>query len=146
KPVLVDPKGVDFSRYRQATAITPNQAEFEAVAGVCADENDLAVKGQRVMETLMLEALLITRSEKGMLLLRKNRKPLQLSTHAREVFDVTGAGDTVIAVLGASLAAGLEFDDATSLANVAAGIVVGKLGTATAGVREIQSAMLSHES
>lgn len=146
KPVLVDPKGVDFSRYRQATAITPNQAEFEAVAGGCLDENDLAAKGQRLMETLMLEALLITRSEKGMLLLRKDRKPLQLSTHAREVFDVTGAGDTVIAVLGASLAAGLEFEDATSLANVAAGIVVGKLGTATASVRELQSAMLNHES
>jgi D-beta-D-heptose 7-phosphate kinase/D-beta-D-heptose 1-phosphate adenosyltransferase len=146
KPVLVDPKGTDFSRYRQATAITPNQAEFEAVVGVCVDENDLAIKGQRLMEALMLEALLITRSEKGMLLLRKNREPLQLSTHAREVFDVTGAGDTVIAVLAASLAAGLEFEEATSLANMAAGIVVGKLGTATASVRELQSAMLNHES
>lgn len=143
--VLVDPKGTDFSRYRGATVITPNQAEFEAVVGYCANENEIIERGQRLLVELELDALLITRSEKGMLLLQQNRGELKLPTHARDVYDVTGAGDTVISVLGAALAAGATLEDATALANTAAGIVVGKLGTATASVAELEIALREHE-
>jgi D-beta-D-heptose 7-phosphate kinase/D-beta-D-heptose 1-phosphate adenosyltransferase len=143
--VLVDPKGNDFSRYRGATVITPNQAEFEAVVGYCANENEIIERGRKLLGDLDLNALLITRSEKGMLLLQQNKSELKLPTHAREVYDVTGAGDTVISVLGAALAAGATMADATALANTAAGIVVGKLGTATATVSELESALREHE-
>jgi D-beta-D-heptose 7-phosphate kinase / D-beta-D-heptose 1-phosphate adenosyltransferase len=145
KPVLVDPKGADFKRYALATAITPNQAEFEVVAGAYSNEQQMIERGQAMLAELELQALLITRSERGMLLLRAGREPLDLPTHARDVFDVTGAGDTVIGVLAAGLAAGLKFSEATSLANLAAGIVVGKLGTAAVTVRELHAAMHAHE-
>jgi D-beta-D-heptose 7-phosphate kinase/D-beta-D-heptose 1-phosphate adenosyltransferase len=145
KPVLIDPKGADFSRYRGATAITPNQAEFEMVVGSCANEEELVERGETMLLNLGLQALLITRSEKGMFLLRADRKPVNFPTHARDVYDVTGAGDTVIGVLGAALAAGLQFPEAADLANVAAGVVVGKLGTATVTVRELHAAMTAHE-
>jgi D-beta-D-heptose 7-phosphate kinase/D-beta-D-heptose 1-phosphate adenosyltransferase len=98
KPVLVDPKGQDFERYRGATLITPNLSEFEAVVGRCTSESDLIARGHQLMKSLALNALLITRSEKGMTLLQQVKPPLNLPTHAREVYDVTGAGDTVIAV------------------------------------------------
>ncbi|MCB1742020.1 MAG: D-glycero-beta-D-manno-heptose-7-phosphate kinase, partial [Gammaproteobacteria bacterium] len=127
-PVLVDPKGRDFSRYRGATLITPNLAEFEAVAGPCADVAELESKARGLLTELALEALLVTRSEHGMSLLRRDQPPLHLPARAREVFDVTGAGDTVIATLATALAAGATLTDATTLANLAAGIVVGKLG------------------
>ncbi|MBN1377709.1 MAG: bifunctional D-glycero-beta-D-manno-heptose-7-phosphate kinase/D-glycero-beta-D-manno-heptose 1-phosphate adenylyltransferase HldE [Gammaproteobacteria bacterium] len=143
--VLVDPKGCDFSRYRGATVITPNQAEFEAVVGYCADEKEIIERGQKLVAELQLEALLITRSEKGVLLLQRNKSALKLPTRAREVYDVTGAGDTVISVLGAALAAGATLADATALANTAAGIVVGKLGTATTSVTELEAALREHE-
>ncbi len=141
KPVLVDPKGQDFSRYRGATLITPNLAEFEAVVGHCANDQEIELKGQALIKALDLTALLITRGEQGMTLLSDNTAPLHLPTHAREVFDVTGAGDTVISVLAASLAAGKSLQDSTLLANIAAGIVVGKLGTATVTLEEFQSAL-----
>lgn len=141
RPVLVDPKGTDFARYRGATLITPNQAEFEAVAGRCRDEGHLVERAERLRDELALEALLVTRSEKGMTLLRAGHPPLHLPARAREVFDVTGAGDTVIAVLAAALAAGEELAEATALANLAAGIVVAKLGTATVSVAELRQAM-----
>jgi D-beta-D-heptose 7-phosphate kinase/D-beta-D-heptose 1-phosphate adenosyltransferase len=144
KRVLVDPKGVDFARYRHASAVTPNQAEFEAVVGPCAGDEEVIDKGQRLLSELNLEALVITRSDKGMLLLRPAEAPLDYPTHARDVFDVTGAGDTVIGVLAAALAAGDDFPEAAALANLAAGVVVGKLGTATATVRELQDAMREH--
>ncbi|MGI8739236.1 MAG: bifunctional D-glycero-beta-D-manno-heptose-7-phosphate kinase/D-glycero-beta-D-manno-heptose 1-phosphate adenylyltransferase HldE [Gammaproteobacteria bacterium] len=145
KPVLVDPKGADFGRYRGATAITPNQAEFEAVTGICANDVEMTAKGQRLLADLELEALLVTRSEKGMLLLRVGSPPLAFPTHASDVFDVTGAGDTVIGVLGAALAVGTSMPEAVALANLAAGVVVRKLGTATASLRELQTARLKHE-
>jgi D-beta-D-heptose 7-phosphate kinase/D-beta-D-heptose 1-phosphate adenosyltransferase len=145
KPVLVDPKGADFSRYYGATAITPNQTEFEAVVGNCATGEDLRAKGRALLTQLGLKALLITRSEKGMLLLCAGCKPLNFPTHARDVFDVTGAGDTVIGVLSAALAAGLNFSAATGLANFAAGVVIGKLGTAAVSARELNAAMHQHE-
>ncbi|MEW5755410.1 MAG: bifunctional D-glycero-beta-D-manno-heptose-7-phosphate kinase/D-glycero-beta-D-manno-heptose 1-phosphate adenylyltransferase HldE [Pseudomonadota bacterium] len=140
-PVLVDPKGSDFAKYRGATLLTPNLSEFEAVVGPCADDADLVAKGEALRAQLHLEALLITRSERGMTLLQQGCEPLHLPAQAREVFDVTGAGDTVISVLAASLAAGLELSEATALANLAAGIVVGKLGTATVSVAELRTAI-----
>ncbi|MBR0566775.1 D-glycero-beta-D-manno-heptose-7-phosphate kinase [Azoarcus sp. L1K30] len=138
-PIIVDPKGTDFSRYRGASVVTPNMAEFEAVVGHCADETTLRTRGEALMEALELDALLITRSERGVTLLQKGVLPLDLPTRARDVFDVTGAGDTVVAVLGAGLACGMSMADATGLANTAAGIVVGKLGTATASLAELSS-------
>ncbi|MCC6208708.1 MAG: bifunctional D-glycero-beta-D-manno-heptose-7-phosphate kinase/D-glycero-beta-D-manno-heptose 1-phosphate adenylyltransferase HldE [Gammaproteobacteria bacterium] len=144
KPVLVDPKGSDFSRYRGATLITPNQAEFETIVGRCAGDEDLIAKGEALRRELQLEALLITRSQRGMTLLRENFPPLHLPARAREVYDVTGAGDTAIAVLAAACAAGADLAEATALANVAAGVVVGKLGTASVSLQELDLALHDH--
>ncbi len=145
KPVLIDPKGNDFARYKGATLMTPNIPEFEAVVGACADEDELVQRGERLRRELELEALLITRSEKGVTLLREGHVPLHLPTRAREVFDVTGAGDTVISVLSAAVAAGQDLAEATSLANLAAGVVVGKLGTATVTPDELRKAMREND-
>ncbi|MTI15598.1 bifunctional D-glycero-beta-D-manno-heptose-7-phosphate kinase/D-glycero-beta-D-manno-heptose 1-phosphate adenylyltransferase HldE [Sansalvadorimonas verongulae] len=139
-PVLADPKGSDFEKYRGATVITPNLSEFEAIVGPCPDETTLVEKGQKLRQELELEALLITRSEHGMTLLRAG-KELHFPAQAREVFDVTGAGDTVIGTLAAGLASGLSLPEATGLANIAAGIVVGKLGTATVSMPELRRAV-----
>ncbi|GAB2788000.1 bifunctional D-glycero-beta-D-manno-heptose-7-phosphate kinase/D-glycero-beta-D-manno-heptose 1-phosphate adenylyltransferase HldE [Halomonas shantousis] len=141
KRVLVDPKGSDFGRYRGASVITPNLGEFEAVVGPCRDDDELAAKGERLRDELALEAVLITRSEKGMTLIREGHAPLHLPTRAREVFDVTGAGDTVIGVLGLALAAGHAYPEAMTLANLAAGLVVAKPGTATLSVAELYTAV-----
>ena len=141
KPVLVDPKGADFSIYRHADLITPNLSEFETVVGKCADQNMLVERGMNMIQQLDLSALLVTRGEHGMTLLSKQQEPLHLPSHAREVFDVTGAGDTVISVLAASLAAKTSLSEATQLANIAAGIVVAKLGTATVSTDELQNAL-----
>ena len=141
KPVLVDPKGTDFERYRGATLITPNLHEFETVVGPCPNEHTLLEKGLKLLDELQIEALLITRSEHGMTLIRKGLPELHLPARAREVFDVTGAGDTVISVLAAGLGAGLEMPEAVALSNIAAGIVVGKLGTATVSMPELRRAV-----
>lgn len=141
KPVLIDPKGSDFSIYRQATLITPNLNEFEQVVGRCENQQQILERGLNLINELELQALLITRGEHGMTLLTRNQEPLHLPTHAREVFDVTGAGDTVISVLAASLATGQLLADATQLANISAGIVVGKLGTATVTSEELSDAL-----
>jgi D-beta-D-heptose 7-phosphate kinase/D-beta-D-heptose 1-phosphate adenosyltransferase len=138
KPVLIDPKALDFSRYRGATLITPNMAEFELMAGACANEQDLIEKGNSLLEQYDLAALLVTRGEHGMTLLSRGASEFHLPAQAREVFDVTGAGDTVISVLAAALAAGEQLPAATALANLAAGIVVGKLGTASVSVPELR--------
>ena len=140
-PVLVDPKGRDFSIYRGATLITPNQGEFEAVAGECTTDAQLAERGWNMIEDLDLAALLVTRSEKGMMLLESGNEPVFLSTQAREVFDVTGAGDTVIATLAGALASGQGLAAAAALANMAAGLVVRKIGVATVTPGEIQVAL-----
>lgn len=140
-PVLVDPKGTDFERYRGATLLTPNFAEFEAVVGNCPSEQILVEKGASLLECLDIDALLITRSEQGMTLLRKDMPELHLPARAREVFDVTGAGDTVISVLATALAAGESLPDAVAMSNIAAGIVVGKLGTATVSMPELRRAI-----
>jgi D-beta-D-heptose 7-phosphate kinase/D-beta-D-heptose 1-phosphate adenosyltransferase len=141
KPVLVDPKGTDFSHYRGATLLTPNLHEFEAVMGHCATEEELVAKGEDLMRELSLDALLITRGEHGMTLLRPGEEEFHLPARAREVFDVTGAGDTVIAVLGAAVAAGEALPAAVALANTAASIVVGQLGTAAVSAPELRRAI-----
>ena len=137
KPVLVDPKGTDFRIYQQASLLTPNFSEFEAVVGKCANQSQIVAKGEKLLAELDLTALLVTRGEQGMTLLTQNQPPLHLPTHAKEVFDVTGAGDTVISILATALAAGMNYAEATTLANMGAGIVVGKMGTATVSVEEL---------
>ena len=130
-PVLVDPKGKDFSRYRGATLLTPNRKEFEMVVGECHCEAELISKGQAALVEQQIQALLITRGEAGMTLLQQDRDPIHLPARAREVFDVTGAGDTVIALLAASIASGSSIEDAIVLANIAAGIVISRMGAAS---------------
>ncbi len=129
KPVLVDPKGEDWDKYRGATLVTPNLGEFRQVAGRWTDEADLERRAQALRQRLDAGALLVTRSEEGMSLY-SDAGTLTIPAQAREVFDVSGAGDTVIATLGALLAAGAPIEDAVAIANEAAGVVVGKLGTA----------------
>jgi D-glycero-beta-D-manno-heptose-7-phosphate kinase len=138
KSVLVDPKGDDYSRYKGATLLTPNKSEFREVAGRWKSEDDLTERAQKLRRDLDLEALLITRSEEGMTLYRESG-PFHIPAVAREVYDVSGAGDTVIAILGVMLAAGASFAEAVQLANKAAGIVVGKLGTAVVHPEELFS-------
>lgn len=138
KPVIVDPKGTDYTPYTGATLITPNMTEFEAVVGHCADENEIIEKGLALRARLELDALLVTRSEQGMTLLRPDREPLHLPTEAREVFDVTGAGDTVIATLGTALGSGKDLETSCRLGNIAAGIVVGKFGTSPITALELE--------
>ncbi|WP_417226732.1 bifunctional D-glycero-beta-D-manno-heptose-7-phosphate kinase/D-glycero-beta-D-manno-heptose 1-phosphate adenylyltransferase HldE [Amphritea sp.] len=140
-PVLVDPKGTDFERYRGATLLTPNMGEFEAVVGVCQLEQELVEKAQLLVQQLGLEAILVTRSEKGMTLIKPGQNEIHFPAHAREVFDVTGAGDTVISTLATALAAGESLEVATGLANIAAAIVVGKLGTAAISGPELRRAV-----
>ena len=136
KPVLVDPKGDDYSRYRGATLVTPNLTEFRQVAGSWKTEADLTRKAHALMRRLQLEALLITRSEEGMTLYRR-RTRVHVPAQTREVYDVSGAGDTVIATLGVMLASGVDFGEAVRIANRAAGIVVGKFGTAVVSPEEL---------
>jgi len=140
-PVLIDPKGTDFARYRGATLLTTNLSEFEAVVGKCRTEQEIVERGMKLIADCDLSALLVTRSENGMSLLQPGKAPLHLPTQAQEVFDVTGAGDTVIGVLAAALAAGDSLEEACFLANAAAGVVVGKLGTSTVSIVELENAI-----
>lgn len=143
-PVLVDPKGVDFGRYAGATLITPNMSEFEAVVGPCASDADIVSRGCQLRDELKLHALLVTRSEKGMTLLERGKGALHLPTRAQEVYDVTGAGDTVVATLAAGLASGMPLEEAVALSNAAAGVVVAKVGTATITPAELRQALDQH--
>ena len=144
-PVLVDPKGSDFDKYRGADLITPNMTEFEAVVGSVESEADLFEKAQHLMTQLDISALLVTRSEHGMSLIRKDQPEFHLPAIAKEVSDVTGAGDTVISTLASTLAAGGDLEQAVTLANVAASIVVSKLGTATVSGPELQVEYQRHQ-
>jgi rfaE bifunctional protein kinase chain/domain len=137
KPVLVDPKGEDYARYRGATLLTPNRGELREVVGRWKNDEDLAEKAQRLRVELDLDALLVTRSEEGMTLFHPEGM-LHVPATAREVYDVSGAGDTVIATLAVMLGSGLDLPAAMPLANLAAGIVVGKLGTAVATLDELR--------
>lgn len=136
KPVLVDPKGTDYSRYAGASVITPNRAELQQVVGSWRNDDELRTKAQQLRESLQLQAILVTRSEEGMSLFT-GQGDLHVKAQAREVFDVTGAGDTVIATLATMVAAGLDLKDAVPIANKAGGIVVGKFGTATVSYEEL---------
>ena len=140
KKVIVDPKGTAFEKYRGATLITPNKSEFEAVVGGFESDLSLMEKGELLRSQLALDALLVTRGEDGMSLLQADIPAVHLPTYAQEVFDVTGAGDTVIGTLAASLASGSSLEDSVTLANYAAGVVVGKLGTATVNTFELLQA------
>lgn len=144
-PTLIDPKGTDFERYRGATLLTPNMSEFEAVVGHCKDDAEIVEKGLKLITDFELTALLVTRSEKGMTLLRPNQAPFHLPTQAKEVYDVTGAGDTVISVLATAIADGRPYEEACYLANAAAGVVVGKLGTSTVTPTELENAIHHRE-
>ncbi len=136
KPILIDPKGSDYSRYQQATVITPNRAELQQVIGGWSGEEDLRTKVQALRAQLQLDAVLLTRSEEGMTLFDAEGQ-LHVSAQAREVFDVTGAGDTVIATMATLVGAGLSLREAVPLANRAGGLVVGKFGTATVSYEEL---------
>jgi rfaE bifunctional protein kinase chain/domain len=136
KPVLIDPKGTDYERYAGATVITPNRSELQQVVGAWKDAGELRAKAQKLREALRLDALLVTLGEDGMTLFDAQGEA-HVDANAREVFDVTGAGDTVIATLAALVAAGMPLREAMPLANKAGGIVVGKFGTATVSYEEL---------
>lgn len=138
KAVLIDPKGSDYSRYAGATVITPNRSELQQVVGAWRNEDELAAKARQLRESLRVDALLVTLGEDGMTLFDAQGQA-HVPAQAREVFDVTGAGDTVIATLAALVAAGLDPREAMPLANKAGGIVVGKFGTATVSYEELFS-------
>jgi len=138
KMVIVDPKGTDFSRYKGAFAVTPNEKEMERVAPIkITGKEDLERAAEYLMTLTRAEAILITRGKDGMILYRKKQKPHEIQTRAREVYDVTGAGDTVVSVFGMALFSGFNFEEAAWLANSAASIVVGKIGTAVVTLKEI---------
>ncbi len=136
KPILIDPKGSDYSRYKNASVITPNLAELRQVMGPWLDESDLQTKCQNLRQQLGLEAVLLTRSDEGMTLFDADGH-LHIDAQAREVFDVTGAGDTVIATMATLVAAGMSLRQALPLANRAGGLVVGKFGTASVSYEEL---------
>lgn len=138
-PILVDPKGNDFSKYHGATILTPNIGEFEAIVGKCYNNKQLIYNGMKLINDFEWSALLITQSENGMTLLQPEKKVLHFPSQAKEVFDVTGAGDTVISVLAASLSTGKSLEKSCLLANIAAGISVGKLGTSTVNKKDIET-------
>jgi D-beta-D-heptose 7-phosphate kinase/D-beta-D-heptose 1-phosphate adenosyltransferase len=141
-PLLVDPKVAHFSLYRRVAVITPNQTEAEQATGIrIRSAADLTAAGKRIVAMLGCRAALITRGEHGMTLFEGRRRPLNIPTAARDVFDVTGAGDSVIATLGLALCAGATLPEAAALANYAAGVVVGKLGTAAATPDELLGAV-----
>ena len=144
KPVLVDPKGEDYSRYRGATLVTPNRAELRAVIGDWNSETALTTKAQSLRQRLGIGAMLVTRSEEGMTLYRRGSR-LHVPAQAREVYDVSGAGDTVIATIAVMLAAGQDLESAVRIANRAAGIVVGKFGTAVVQPDELFAAEQTEE-
>lgn len=137
--IFIDPKGSNYQKYKNADLITPNRQELAQVVGNWHDENDLILRAENLRKDLNLKALLVTRSEEGMTLIGENNLVINQPARALEVYDVSGAGDTVIATLSAARAAGADWDLAMQFATLAAGIVVGKLGTATVSVEEIKT-------
>lgn len=141
-PVVVDPKGNDYARYSGATLLTPNRSEASEASGVpIVDAASLSAAGTKILQTAQLDALVLTRSEEGMSLFHSDGRQIDLATTAREVFDVSGAGDTVLSLIGVGLAAKLSLQQAATVANIAAGIVVAKVGTSTVSCREILHAV-----
>ncbi len=141
KAIIIDPKGDDFSKYRGATLITPNTSEFEAVVGPCPTEEILFKKAELLRDELALDALLVTRSEKGMTLFEKGKAPVTFSARAQDVYDVTGAGDTVIAMIASHLAQGIPLPQSCKIANAAASLVVGKMGASYVTKEELDYAL-----
>jgi len=140
-PVVIDPKGNDYFKYRGATLLTPNRKEAQAASGIAiVDEVSLGNAGRNLQRELDLDALVLTRSEEGMSLFLRDGRELHMPTKAREVFDVSGAGDTVLSLIGVGLAAGLDLEQAAKISNLAAGVVVGKVGTSTVSPEEILQA------
>lgn len=144
-PVIIDPKGSDYTRYQGATLITPNMKEFEAVAGVADSEADFESRAHKLRTDLELEYLLVTRSEKGMSLFTKDGSHINSPAKAIEVYDVSGAGDTVIALMALAMAPDFSNAERLELANTVAGIVVGKLGTAVASIEEVVTKLVESE-
>ena len=145
KPIIIDPKGTDFQKYKGATIITPNLSEFESVVGQCNNEQELVDKGLGLVQELSLDALLITRGEHGMTLIRLDAPELHLPARAQEVFDVSGAGDTVIAYIASGVANGKSLFNATEIANDAAGISVGKFGTTVVNEKDLLNSNQKHK-
>lgn len=145
KKVFIDPKGTDFKKYNGASLITPNVSEFEGVVGRCESNDDMVERLHCLRASLNMEAILLTRSEDGMTLMMSSGNPYHQAAKAKEVFDVTGAGDTVIACMGVCVASGLSFPEATLLANAAAGVAVGVLGTSAASLSDINRVILDKE-
>lgn len=141
-PVLVDPKHKDYQRYSGATILTPNLKEFESIVGPCRDLSDITQKAHELLKKVTIESLLITLGKEGMVYVAPGKEAVHFSAQARDVFDVTGAGDTVIAVLAAGIAAGMDILQAIELANLGAGIVVGRLGAQAVTLSDLQHALL----
>lgn len=141
KPVFVDPKSTDFRIYQGATLLTPNRREFEAVVGVCDNEKEIQKKGLKLLKACNMEALLVTRGEQGMTLIQRDQSKVDFPAFAKQVYDVTGAGDTVIACLALSYTMQNDLIQAAQLANIAASIVVGKLGASTISSAELRRAL-----
>jgi len=147
KIAIADPKGLDFSKYSGVSVLTPNQKEASLASGIeITDESTLAEAGNNIMQIAGIDKLLITCGKDGMVFIRPNQAPSKISAKARQVYDVSGAGDTVLAVLGLAIAAGESFENAMALANAAAGIVVGKVGTATVSKQELINALQPDDS
>ncbi len=143
KITIADPKGLDFSKYSGISLLTPNKKEAALASGIeIADELSLFKAGKKILETVRIDKLLITCGKDGMVFFERNSKPYKIRTEARQVYDVSGAGDTVLSVLGLAIASGFSFKNGAALANTAAGIVVGKVGTATVSKEELASALI----
>ena len=145
KLILVDPKSEDISRYSGADLITPNMHELERIVGPCANEEELLKKGYHLLDEYNIGELLVTRGEKGMTLIRKDKTTLHVPAHEKEVYDVSGAGDTVMATMAVSLASGMNIEDSVQLANIAAGIVVSKMGTSSVSLSELKAEIHSRD-
>lgn len=144
-PIIVDPKSLDFSDYKGASVLTPNMKEFEAVAGHCETIDQMIERAVYLLSEHDIESMVVTRSEQGLSIISKNEAPIHLQTIVRQVHDVTGAGDTVVAVLSAALASGMGLVESATLGNVGAGVVVGKLGAATVSLAELEQALSSDQ-
>lgn len=146
KVTIADPKGLDFSKYSDVSLLTPNKKEAALASGIeIVDESTLLKAGNKILQTVGLDKLLITCGKDGMVLFDQNKEPYKLRAKARQVYDVSGAGDTVLSVFGLAIASGASFKDAMSIANTAAGIVVGKVGTATISRQELSTALKPYE-
>lgn len=140
-PILIDPKGIDFKKYSGASLLTPNLSEFEKIVGKCHRENEILQRGMKLLYELKLSALLVTRSQNGMTLFQREKKPIHFPAISKIAPDVTGAGDTVIAIIAASLGTGYSLEEACFYANIGASVVIQKIGTETLTINELNSVL-----